>query len=213
MIFTARQLQDLRGRDQASDQIVLPYGARLTPLALDWARSKKVRIGYGPAELTQASAPVEKSTLPVSVPSVPGALLWWCDGPCGAAKAALAAQARESNLSPLDLPSETIQLVPVIKRIASEVKSGAAGGGILLVKSASEAIVYANRCPFLRAIVGTCLESVEQGIATVAANVIVIEYPSRSFSQIRNVLARFVRGSKQVSGETQQRLKELTSCA
>jgi hypothetical protein len=61
--------------------------------------------------------------------------------------------------------------------------------------------------------VGTCLESVEQGIAAVAANVIVIEYPSRSFSQIRNVLARFVRGSKQVSGETQQRLKELTSCA
>jgi hypothetical protein len=208
MILTARQLQDLQGK---TDQIVLPYGARLSPLAMDWARSRKLKIGYGPSEIAQTSAPpeipAEKSTSPV-----PGGLLWWCDGPCGAAKAALAAQARESNLSEIDLPSEATQLTAAIKKLAAGVKAGAASGGILLVKSASEAVVYANRCKSLRAVVGTCLESVEQGISAVGANVIIVEYPHRSFSQIRNVLARFARGSKQPSSETQRKLEELASC-
>ena len=35
MIVTARHLQDLQAGRQAGDQIVLPYGARLTPLALE----------------------------------------------------------------------------------------------------------------------------------------------------------------------------------
>jgi len=118
----------------------------------------------------------------------------WCDGPCGAAKAALAAQSRESSMAPIDLPSEATQLTSAIKRLATEVKSDRAGGGVLLVKGAAEAIVYANRCLSLRAIVGTCLESVDQGIAAVAANVLILEYPYKSLSQIRNLLSRFARG-------------------
>jgi hypothetical protein len=215
MIFTARQLQDLQGRGPTkNDQIVLPYGARLTPLALDWARGKKLKIGYGPAELSQSQHPTISET-PAPKASAPGTntILWWCDGPCGAAKAALSAQARESSMAPIDLPSETTQLTAAIKRLASEVKSGHAGGGVLLVKGAAEAIVYANRCPSLRAIVGTCLESVDQGIAAVAANVLILEYPYKSLSQIRNLLARFARGSRNPSDQTQQRLQELTSCA
>lgn len=214
MIFTARQLQDLQGKSLASDQIVLPYGARLTPLALDWARGKRLKIGYGPAELSESkhpSTPVE----PAPKVAALGAktLLWWCDGPCGAAKAALAAQSRESSMAPIDLPSEATQLTSAIKRLATEVKSDRAGGGVLLVKGAAEAIVYANRCLSLRAIVGTCLESVDQGIAAVAANVLILEYPYKSLSQIRNLLSRFARGARTPSEETQRRLQELSSCA
>jgi len=215
MIFTARQLQDLQGRGPTTnDQIVLPYGARLTPLALDWVRGKKLKIGYGPAELSASQHPSTPAA-PASKASAPGAttILWWCDGPCGAAKAALSAQARESSMAPIDLPCETTQLTAAIKRLASELKSGQAGGGVLLVKVAAEAIVYANRCPSLRAIVGTCLESVDQGIAAVAANVLILEYPYKSLSQIRNLLARFARGSRDASEETQRKLQELTSCA
>jgi hypothetical protein len=215
MIFTARQLQDLQGKSPtANDQIVLPYGARLTPLALDWARGKRLKIGYGPAELSASQHPATATT-PAPKASAPGAttILWWCDGPCGAAKAALSAQARESSMAPIDLPSEPTQLTSAIKQLASQVKSGHAGGGVLLVKGAAEAIVYANRCPSLRAIVGTCLESVDQGIAAVAANVLILEYPYKSLSQIRNLLARFARGARNPSEETQRRLQELTSCA
>ena len=69
-----------------------------------------------------------------------------------------------------------------------------------MVKGSAEAIVYANRCPSLRAIVGTCLESVDQGIAAVAANVLVLEYPYKSLSQIRNMLSRFARGREEFIG-------------
>ena len=63
MIFTARQLQDLQGRGQSNDEIVLPYGSRLTPLAVDWAHGKRLKIGYGPAEISnlKKADPVEKS--------------------------------------------------------------------------------------------------------------------------------------------------------
>jgi hypothetical protein len=213
MIFTARQLQDLHGKGQGDGQIVLPYGARLTPLAVDWARGKRLKIGYGPAELAEAKRPGSIEITPAASPSSAATILWWCDGPCGPAKAALAAQARESSLAPIDLPSESTQLVPAIKRLASSVKSAQAGGGVLMVKAAAEAIVYANRCPSLRAIVGTCLESVDQGLATVAANTLILEYPYKSLSQIRNMLWRFVRGSRNPSEETQRRLQELAACA
>jgi hypothetical protein len=213
MIFTARQLQDLQGNGQSKDQIVLPYGSRLTPLAVDWARSKRVKIGYGPAEMAESKKPSQIETTPTASPWGAATLLWWCDGPCGAAKAALAAQSRESNLAPIDLPSEPTQLPSAIKRLASGVKAGQAGGGVLLVKGAAEAIVYANRCPSLRAMVGTCLESVDQGIAAVAANVLVLEYPYKSLSQIRNMLSRFARGARNPSEETQRRLQEMVSCA
>jgi hypothetical protein len=214
MILTARQLQDLQGKGQTTDEIVLPYGARLTPLAVDWARSKRIRIGYGPKELAESLHPAEKGA-EVPAPAALGAttVLWWCDGPCGAAKAALAAQARESNLAPIDLPSEATQLVAAIKRLAAAVKAGQAGGGVLLVKAAAEAIVYANRCPSLRAVVGTCLESVDQGIGSIAMNVLIVEYPYKSLPQIRNMLSRFARGAKNPSAETQRRLQELASCA
>jgi hypothetical protein len=213
MIYTARQLQDLQGKGGGSEQIVLPYGARLTPLATDWARSKRVKIGYGPKEMAEASKGQPAEAAPKASPAGVGTLLWWCDGPCGAAKAALAAQARESNLAPIELPSEPTQLTGAIKKLAAGVKSTQAGGGILLVRGAAEAIVYANRCPSLRAIVGTCLESVDQGIGAVAANVLILEYPYKSLSQIRNMLSRFARGTKSASPQTQQRLQEMTSCA
>jgi hypothetical protein len=213
MIFTARQLQDLQGRGQSNDQIVLPYGSRLTPLAVDWARSKRVKIGYGPAEMAESKKTTQVEIKPATSPGGKATLLWWCDGPCGAAKAALASQARESNLAPIDLPSEPTQLTSAIKRLASGVKGGQAGGGVLLVKGAAEAIVYANRCPSLRAMVGTCLESVDQGIAAVAANVLVLEYPYKSLAQIHNMLSRFARGARNPSEETQRRLQEMVSCA
>ncbi|HEX4056011.1 MAG TPA: RpiB/LacA/LacB family sugar-phosphate isomerase [Tepidisphaeraceae bacterium] len=206
MIVTARQLQDLQARDPSGDQIVLPYGARLTPLALDWAKSKRVKIGYGPAELAEAGHPA-------SAPLGLASLLWWCDGPCGSAKAALAAQARESNLAPIQLPNDAAHLVPAIKYLASQVKSQQASSGVLLVKSAAEAIVYANRCPAIRAVVGTCVESVDQGISAVAANVLVIEYVYKNFSQVRNLLTRFARATRNLSDETRRRLEELATCA
>lgn len=205
MIYTARQLEDLH-KTNGNGQVVLPYGARLTPLASDWAKSKKVAIGYSNIEAPkpQIKAIGQAATTPTTAP-----LLWWCDGPCGAAKAAITAQAKETSLAPI----EAKDLAKAIKQIAAEVKSGRAGGGVLLVQSGAAAVIFANRCPSLRAVLGTCMESLEQGIQLVAANVLVIEYPYKTLPQVKNLLGRFARaGPRQLSDEVKQQLQELSSC-
>jgi hypothetical protein len=122
------------------------------------------------------------------------------------------ALAKESSLSAVDLPADGKQLVAVIKKMAAAVKEGKAAGGLLLVQSASAAVVLANRCASLRAVVGTTLESLEAGIAQVAANVLIVEYPNKTFPQIRNLLSRFVRARRDVSVELKRQLEELASC-
>ena len=214
MIFTARQLEDLH---KANGHVVLPYGARLTPLAVDWARAKKIVVGYGPDELVKSQGNGGVKAIGGADGAKPqaaaaGAFLWWCDGPCGAAKAAVGALAKESNLSAVDLPADVKQLVPVIRKMAAAVKEGKAAGGLLLVQSAAAGVVLANRCASLRAIVGTTLESLEAGITQVAANVLVLEYPNKSFSQLKNLLSRFVRARRDVSEDLKRQIEELASC-
>jgi ribose 5-phosphate isomerase RpiB len=143
--------------------------------------------------------------------AAPGAFLWWCDGPCGAAKAAVGSQAKESSLTAVDLPGDAKQLVPVIKQVAAAVKSGQSTGAVLLVQSGAAAVVLANRCPSLRAMLGTTLESLEAGISQVAANVLVIEYPGKTFPQIKNLLSRFVRAKRELSEDVKRQMQELTS--
>src|SRR6266700_6562033 len=102
MIYTARQLEDMQ-KANANGQLVLPYGARLTPLAVDWAKGRKIVIGY--SNIDPAKPMPKPVNGPAAVANQPKGLLWWSDGPCGAAKAALTAQAKESPLSAMDEPA------------------------------------------------------------------------------------------------------------
>ncbi|MGB7156531.1 MAG: hypothetical protein WBD40_00610, partial [Tepidisphaeraceae bacterium] len=45
MIFTARQLEDLH---RTNGHVTVPVGTRMTPLAQDWLRAKKIAVKYGP---------------------------------------------------------------------------------------------------------------------------------------------------------------------
>ena len=208
MIYTARQLEDLH---RSHGQLVLPYGARLSPLAADWARAKKITVGYSNVEAPKPTVqPMGQSHQP-STNGTP--FLWWCDGPCGAAKAAVSSQAKETNLNLINLPADAKNIVAAIKHLAIEVKSNRATGGVFLVQTGAMPMLFANRCPSLRAVLGTCLESVEQGIQSIAANVLIIEYPYKTLSQIKNLLSRFVRaGQRPLSDEVKQQLQELSSC-
>jgi ribose 5-phosphate isomerase RpiB len=218
MIVTARQLEDLHRQNGGNGSLTLPYRARLTPLAVDWVRAKKVVLGYsdvgdgrdssgagGVASAKPQAA--EKNTLDA------GSFVYWCDGPCGPAKAAVVAQSKESSLVDLDKPADAKQLVSVIKHVAVEVKAQRIEGGILLVQNGALAMVYVNRCPSLRAVMGTCLEAVDQGVQIAAANVLVIEYPYKTLPQVKNLLGRFVRGKRELSEEVRRQLTELASCA
>jgi ribose 5-phosphate isomerase RpiB len=218
MIFTARQLEDLH---KTNGHVTVPVGSRVTPLGQDWLRQKKITLKYGsngaapqkPAASGVGLDIAATTQKPLPMTFAPeGTLLWWCDGPCGQAKAAIMQQSRESSLQPLDLPASNDNLVPAIKRIASEMKAGRASGGILLVQMGAAAIVYANRCPSLRAILGTCRQSVEQGVQHLAANVLIIEYPYHSLPQVRNILLPFVRGQRKLNDDVKRQLQELSTC-
>ncbi|HEX5245262.1 MAG TPA: RpiB/LacA/LacB family sugar-phosphate isomerase [Tepidisphaeraceae bacterium] len=215
MIITARQLEDLHRQNGSNGHITLPYRARLTPLALDFIKQRKLILGYSSvAAVTsgnsnETSAPASAS--PAS-PSKSGAILYWCDGPCGPAKAAVVAHEKESNLIALPHAADPKQLIEVIRHLAGQVKAGKAVGGILLVQHGAAATVYANRCPSLRAALGSSLEAVEQAVSQVAANVLIIEYPTKTLQQVKNLLSRFAKGSKQAGPQVQQQIQELAVC-
>jgi hypothetical protein len=215
MIFTARQLQELH---KSNGHVRLPIGARLTPMASDWVRARSIAVAYdeGPGPegpgLAQSGASGAKPA-PLGAGSRasaqnPGTILWWCDGPCGQAKAAIASQSRETFMQPFDAKT----IVFAVKHLAREIKADRAAAGILAVRSGAPAVVYANRCPSLRAILGTCREAVQQGLDQLAANVLIIEHPHQSLGQIRNLLGQFVRGRRNLSDEVKRELAELASC-
>jgi hypothetical protein len=213
MIFTARQLEDLHRNTGANGQLVLPYRARLTPNAQDWLKQRKIAVGYSDVDSSavQQAATTNSGNLQAPAPSAP--FLWWCDGPCGPAKAALVTQAKESALAESTIAQDANHLIPAIKHVAAEVKADRINGAILLVQSAAAAVVYANRCPSLRAIIATCLDAVDQGVSQVGANVLIIEHPYKTLSQVKNLVARFVRGTRELSETVKKDLVELTNCA
>jgi len=73
-------------------------------------------------------------------------------------------------------------------------------------------MVFANRCPSLRAVLGTCIEAVDQAVRLVAANVIVIEHPYKSLQQVKTLLGRFLRGKRELTEDMKRQLSELSSC-
>ena len=214
MFVTVRQLEDLHRHGGSNGHVTLPYRARLTPLAQDWVRAKRVVLGYsdGEAQTAPASSIPAATATSVALNVSPGVTLWWCDGPCGPAKAALVAYEKESSLKALDVLQDARRIGSVVKTIAGEVKSGNASGAVLMLQTGAAAVVFANRCPSLRAVSGTCLEAVEQGIQQVGANVLVIEYPHRTLQQKKNMLARFLKGRRELSEEVRRQLQELASC-
>ena len=97
MIVTARQLEDLHRQNGSNGRLTLPYRARLTPLAMDWVKAKKVVLGYADVESNSGagngsgSPSVKPQAVEGSAGTDAGSYVYWCDGPCGPAKAAAAA--------------------------------------------------------------------------------------------------------------------------
>jgi len=209
VIYTARQIQDLH---KSNGHVVLPYRARLTPAAQDWIRAQRLAIGYSDGQAGNVA-----SAVPASAADAPHAgpckFLYWCDGPCGPAKAALAAEGRDGELGQIAIQPEANNLAAVVKHLAKEISTGRAMGGVLMVQYGASAMVFANRCASLRAVLGTCLQSIEQGMQQVAANVLVVEYSYKSLHEVRSMLGRFIKAKRQLTDETKRQLQELSTCA
>lgn len=203
MFYTARQLESLL---KETGSVTLPYRARLTPLARDWARQQKIRIGYADVETTVS----EGSKNPVSRPQqTQPPYLWWCDGPCGTAKAALLNAGCEANIEAMTILEGSSRVLSAIKHLSAEVAGNKASGGILIAKHAAVATVYANRCQSLRAIVGSSLPAVEAGIKELAANVLILEADQLTLREMKHLILRFAKAPRELTEVTQQELNEL----
>ena len=49
-------------------------------------------------------------------------------------------------------------------------------------------------------------------VRQVAANVLIIEYPYKTLSQVKNMLGRFARAQRELSDDVKRQLQELASC-
>lgn len=209
MILTQRQLETMHN---GNGRIVLPYRARLSPLAQDWIKKKRIEIGYADIETNITPKVGATSRLPAQPPTQASHFAWWCDGPCGPAKAAITNLARESNLSELQIPQETKATASAIKKLSEQVHSNQIDGGILLVKTGAVAMVLANRCTNLRAVLGTCLDSLEQGLQQIAANVLVLEHPYVTLMQARNLVTRFVKAKRRLPDDVNALIAQVANC-
>jgi hypothetical protein len=199
MFYTARQLESLL---KERGKVVLPYRARLTPLAKDWVRKTRTAVGYAEAEPKPNGKAAKTETQ--------AKYLWWCDGPCGSAKAALMNAAREATLEAMAILEDSSRVVSAVRHLAGEVKNGSAAGGILIVKRSGVASVYANRCSSLRAIVGTSLPTVEAGISELAANVLILEADQLSLREMKHLILRFAKAPRELKESVVRELSELT---
>jgi hypothetical protein len=205
MIYTARQLEQLLKTD---GKIVLPFRARLTPLARDWAKLRNIAVSYGEAEAAAA-----KATAVVVAPAeeVASPFLWWCDGAAGMAKAALMGAGRECSLTPMPVGQDGRQVAAAVKHLVLQVKQGHVQGGILITANAAQAMLFANRSPVLRAVLGTTHRGLEDAIRDIAPNVLVLEEQRQTMQQAKNLILRFVRATRQAGESLEKQLKELAS--
>jgi hypothetical protein len=207
MIITARQLEQLA---RAGGPVVLPFQARLSPLAADLVRAKKILVRFdviAPAEVTQKlkSAPSAKP-LPQT-----GRFAWWCSGACGQVKAALTMLGRELPISPLAVLADASRPIAAVREIARLMRDESLTGAVLAVEHAGETLVLANRCRRIRAIGAASVSAIDAARASVAPNVLVLEHTKLSLAQARSLVDRFVRLYEPPTDAITRELAELES--
>lgn len=205
MIFTARQLEDMH---RATGQIVLPYRARLTPLAKDWLKARQIAVGYSEVKVEATKAPVAGKQSKLEVLPI----LWWCDGQAGSAKAAVTSAAKELSLDQMAISQDGKQLSAAIKLLVAQVNANKIAGGVLLAKNPAAAVLYANRNAALRAVAASTLAALDEAMNALSPNVLVIEHTRLTVQQIKNMILRFGRGGPAASESLQSDLKEMAQC-
>lgn len=208
MFYSARQLQQMY---RTHGRVVLPYRARLTPMAQDWVKHQRVTLGYAEAALDVNAAKADAAAAADSVTMNRPPLLWWCDGPCGSVKAAIAATAKTTPLVEMPLATDPARVAAAAQVIAESVKQGTAAGGVIAVSTGAAAMLFANRCSDLRAVLGSSLAAVEAGVEGIAANVLVLEHPRLTLMQAKNMLSRFARGKPEPTEQMKRQLQALAA--
>ncbi len=206
MIFSARQLQDLFKRQ---GKIVLPYRARLTPAAQDWVKHEKIKIAYDDVKISQNQSPA--GVVGAISNDNPGPkFLWWSDGPDGIAKAAIGMAARETKLESIAILEDASRAISAVRTLNESITKNSAAGGVMVVKNAGPALILANKAKNLRAVPATTMAAVDESIATMSANVLIIEREKLSLMQLKNMVVRFCKLPRKTDAVIEAELKAMS---
>ena len=204
-IITARKLQEAMDASPEGVALLAPT-ARLSPLANDLARRYKDRI--------RRASPIDQSAKVSAAAGgqvgVTSPWLYWIQRTCPVADRIVAD--RTSVLRPMSTSTAADALPQVVRDLAGAIKSRSAPGGIIFVPSAAKAMCYANRCPSLRAVVGTCSKAVEEGIDYLGANVMVIEYPHHGPESMGAMVDLMIKQAPSVPPQIERDLADLQRC-
>ena len=201
MFVNARQLQD---QFRATGKIILPAGARLTPLAVDFVRTNKLAVDT----LVETSRPISLAS-PISG-LASSKVQYWFGTTSGVGKAAVLSATHEHSLSSLPVAFEATQLITAIREIRDLVANKKLVGAILVVDHAGAANVLVNRVSSLRAVVATSLASLTHALNTIAANVLIIEPGSMPLGVMKNLVTSFLRGVRPADVSVERLLAEVT---
>ena len=214
-IVTASQLQE--AMNLSPDGVAtLTNDARLTPLANDLVRQHPDRVCRTPGTPPVPPGSPAVGTSPGrSGAPIPGSpadwpWFWWIDGSCPAVHELTSARA--GSLRSSGAARHPAALAQVVRDLAGALKSQPIAGGLLFVHNAARAMCFANRCAAIRAVVGTCGEAVEQGIAELGANVLVIEYPHQGPRAMEAMVDRVMQQQPQPPPTIQRELADLHRC-
>ncbi|NNM85195.1 MAG: hypothetical protein HKL96_05500, partial [Phycisphaerales bacterium] len=185
-MVTARQLAEARGT------VYLASSARLTPLAQDLLRERKITVEV----VTAPSSNADKHWL------------CWMQGHCPTAASLMT----ELGGRPLPIGNGPDDLLAAVRQVAADIRSVKAQLAILFVPAAARAVCFANRCRSLRAIVGTCEQAVQEGIDMLGANVLVLEYPHLNAQRMRQLALQFIQSSGRPNAAVQRQLAQLAAC-
>ncbi|MEX0886335.1 MAG: hypothetical protein WD009_07845 [Phycisphaeraceae bacterium] len=201
-IVTAQQLQT--ALDASADGVAhLAADAKLTPLAHDLARQHAERI-------VRAERARAKDATPAGAPSAASndaAWLWWADGYCPNVQqltTRLGGRLRASAAGRSDSG-----LVEFLQQLQRELTAGRVKGGVVFVRSAPQAVCYANQCAGVRAVWGHCLDTVREAVQQIGPNVLVLEYAYAGLGVMEQMMEAVLASPAQGPGVVQQHLRML----
>jgi ribose 5-phosphate isomerase RpiB len=203
---TARQLEAVGAK-----LVNLAPGAKLTPAGADYVRDRKIKVERAAAKSAcGCGGTCCGKSGGGKKPATPGQWAWWIDGHCPGVDQVVPQYG--SSLAPIAARRQSSGLVEACGTLAQRIARGKVAGGVLFVRSAALAACFANRCPSVRAVVGTCTGAVEQGVKQLGANVLIVEYPYHGPESMRQMIDTFVKTPRPALSQVERQLKELGRC-
>jgi ribose 5-phosphate isomerase RpiB len=189
-VVTAILLEDLRREDR---EIRLPEGALLTPAARDWLKEHSLPVtwekapGGGPAKLAAVMDPSLAELRMIRAMLDRGGRLAEVIEPVGGRSGIVAAT----------------------RRLCGKVARREVAKGVVLAQDGAVPVCVANKHNGIRAALGVNIPMVEEAARSLGVNLLVLEYPTLTTYQMRQMIERLLAGPTAAPPETSATIENI----